>query len=53
MTKEEALEQLIELREVDEESAHIAADMILTDLLTSLGCEEVVAEFISMPKWYS
>jgi hypothetical protein len=36
----------------DTEAAHILADTILCELLTKLGCTNVVAEFQSLKKWY-
>lgn len=57
MTKEEALQQLKALDDGDEpwdrEGVHMDADNILCDLLMSLGCGEVAAQFLSMDLWYS
>lgn len=54
MTREEAI---IELRQCqsnfDTEAAHVDADGVLTDLLTSLGYQDVVAEWEKVDKWYA
>lgn len=54
--KEEAM---IKLREIinekndDPEDAHVAADAVLTDLLTKLGYQEVVDLYESIYKYYA
>lgn len=56
MTPELAIERLKECQKDDEkdrESAHLAADMILCDLLIHLGHEEVVMEWELVGKWYA
>ena len=54
MTKEEAVEMLRKLRTNDDtEMAHIHADSVLCDLLTSLGYKEVVDEYEEISKWYA
>lgn len=54
MTKEEAVEMLRKLQTNDDsEMAHIHADNVLCDLLTSLGYKEVVDEYGEIGKWYA
>lgn len=55
MTREEAIKELkIASEEADDkEAAHIFADEILCELLTSLGYEDVVKEWKKVGKWYS
>jgi len=53
ITKEQAITKLRECQRIgDEEEAHGDADGVLCDLLTSLGYEEVVAEWLKVRKWY-
>ena len=37
----------------DTESAHVAADELLCDLLSSLWYVELVAAYRRVPKWYA
>ena len=37
----------------DNESEHINADALLCELLTELGCKDVVKEFKKIGKWYA
>lgn len=63
MTKQEAIVQLQNLVaaqagsaytcHIDTEAVHLQADGILCDLLESMGCQEVVALFDQLNKWYS
>jgi hypothetical protein len=56
MTREEALERLSEVSEKlgdDPEAAHSQADMILCELLRSLGYGDVVDAWDDMEKWYA
>lgn len=56
MTREKALEELKEAQELAEDynivSAHTLADMVLCDLLISLGYGDVVEEYYKVDKWY-
>ena len=56
MTKEEALEKLAEFKKESEvymEEAHIHADEVLCQFLTSLGYGDVAQAFDEFPKWYA
>ncbi len=54
MNKEQAIEALKELQtNGDAEIAHGEADRILCELLTTLGCREVVDEWEKVDKWYA
>lgn len=48
-----ALSDALELGKVDPEIAHVNADKVLCELLTSLGFSDVVEEFKKVPKWYA
>jgi hypothetical protein len=48
-----ALSDALELGKGDPEIAHVNADEILCELLTSLGFSDVVEEFKKVPKWYA
>ena len=48
-----ALSDALELGKGDPEIAHVNADKILCELLTSLGFSDVVEEFKKVPKWYA
>jgi len=37
----------------DKEEAHREADKVLCDLLTTLGYEDIVAEYQKIGKWYA
>jgi hypothetical protein len=37
----------------DFESSHEEADNIICELLAKLGYEDIVAEWLKVPKWYS
>lgn len=54
--EEEALLKMKETREKynnDTENMHNIYDLILCELLYKLGYENVVKEFINIPKWYA
>lgn len=54
MTREEAVSTLRYMRENgDTEMAHMEADRILCELLSSLGYEDVVEEWSKIHKWYA
>lgn len=54
MTREEAIMKLRQCQSnFDTEIAHIDADGVLTDLLTALGYQDVVAEWERIDKWYA
>ena len=54
MTREEALETLKKLkREDDIEMAHMEADIVLCQLLFTLGYSDVVTEYHRITKWYA
>ena len=54
MTREEAIMELRQCQSnSDIEIAHIHADGVLTDLLTALGYQDVVAEWEKIDKWYA
>lgn len=54
MTREEAIMELQKCRSrQDIEAAHIEADGVLTELLTDLGYEDVVEEWLKIDKWYA
>lgn len=56
MTTDEAkakLQDIIDNNGGDLEAAHLEADDIITDLLFSLGYEDVVALWLKVPKWYA
>jgi len=48
-----ALSDALELGKGDPEIAHVNADEVLCELLTSLGFTDVVKEFKKVPKWYA
>lgn len=48
-----ALLDLERLQDGDPEDAHKEADSILTDLLLSMGLEEIVEAYNDIPKWYA
>ena len=54
MTREEALAQLAECQaNGDTEVAHPEADSVLCKLLTTLGYDDVVAEYDKVDKWFA
>jgi len=54
MTREEAIIKLRQCQSnFDIEAAHVDADGVLTDLLTELGYQDVVAEWEKIDKWYA
>lgn len=56
MTPEEfadAMRELVRKYSDDEEMFHIAADYLVSALLTALGYEEGIEIFADQPKWYS
>jgi hypothetical protein len=54
MTKEQAISKLKDIQKSgDQEGAHIDADDVLCRLLKELGCEDVVAEYEKISKWYA
>jgi len=54
MTKEEAIETLKTLaKDDDTEVAHKEADVVLCQLLFTLGYGDVVAEYHRVYKWYA
>lgn len=59
MTEERRAELRERLRELqnddewDKGVAHGEADEVLCEVLTELGCEDIVAEWRRVPKWYS
>jgi hypothetical protein len=54
MTREKAIARLKEQQnDGDIEAAHGNADNILCDFLRSLGYEDVVKEYLEVPKWYA
>ena len=55
MTREEAIEELEVIDKVDDdrEVAHIDADGVLCELLTSLGYKDVVTAYHNISKWYA
>lgn len=54
MDKEQAISRLKEQQENgDIEIAHANADMILCELLTSLGFSDVVSEYKKIDKWFA
>jgi len=54
MDREEAIALLKEQQgSFDNEKEHKVADKVLCDLLVSLGCADVVAEWDNVAKWYS
>jgi hypothetical protein len=54
MTREEALEELAELRQSsDTEAAHVDADAVLCQLLSQLGYADVVTAYHEIRKWYA
>jgi len=54
MTKQEAIARLRQCKNnADIEFAHMEADQILCDLLTTLGYGDVVEEFEKLDKWYA
>ena len=54
MTREEAIMTLRQCQSnSDIELAHVDADGVLTDLLNTLGYQDVVAEWEKIDKWYA
>lgn len=56
MNKEQAIAKLKEIQNCDDgdrESWHRDADIVLCELLTSLGYEDVVTEWYKVLKWYA
>ncbi len=54
MNRERALEKLRAIAlDDDTEGAHVDADGVLCDLLSHLGCADVVAEYQKIGKWYA
>ena len=54
MTREQAIMELRQCQSYsDTEAAHVYADGVLTDLLTALGYQDVVAEWKKIDKWYA
>ena len=58
MTKDEALARLRDLGKdgslsEDPEADHMAADLVLCELLRSMGCGDVADEVGKVDKWYS
>ena len=54
MTKGEAIAELISVQSHgDVEMAHIRADQILSELLESMGCADVVEQYDLIRKWYA
>jgi hypothetical protein len=53
MSREEALERLNECQSFDVERAHSEADIVLCELLESLGYKDVVTAWGDVPKWYA
>ena len=51
--REIAIIKLNKLHTHDLEADHIEADVILCDLLTSLGCDDVVVAYEKIDKWYA
>jgi hypothetical protein len=51
MSSDEAVEALSELRKQEPEDARREAARILCDLLCSMGCDDVVAEFEMVTGW--
>ncbi len=53
MTREEAIAALEDANKYDTEAAHVRADIVLCDLLESLGYEDVVKAWDRVSKWYA
>lgn len=54
MTREEAIIKLKKLQDsCDIEVAHLSADNVLSELLKTLGYEDVVKEYYKVDKWYA
>jgi hypothetical protein len=54
MTREMAIARLkAEQDNGDREAAHWNADDVLTELLSALGYDDVVAEWAKVDKWYA
>ena len=54
VTKEDALIELRALQKSgDTEAAHEEADAIITDFLIELGHDNIVVEWMKVPKWYA
>ena len=54
MTEKEAVKMLRALSKSDDtEAAHWSADVVLCDLLKSLGCVKAVKAFGAIGKWYA
>ena len=56
MTREEAVKQLkaaAKESDHDQESGHIAADLVLAEFLFDLGYGDVIVEFNRVAKWYA
>lgn len=52
-TKRTYLAALVALKCTDPETAHMAADAILCDLLSDLGYDDIVEAFKAVSKWYA
>jgi hypothetical protein len=50
ITREQALEKLRELRNLDAETGHMEADDVLLNLI---GDDEIAKAFRTLPKWYA
>ena len=53
MTREQAIERLTKAKALDTEAAHYEADMVLCQLLISLGYQDVVDEYAEINKRYA
>lgn len=54
MDRQQAIDRLKEQQgSGDIEAAHIIADEIICQLLTSLGYEDVIAEYNKIDMWYA
>lgn len=54
MTREQAITELNELaKSGNTEGVHVAADIVLCQLLTALGYNDVVEAYDKIEKWYS
>ncbi len=54
MNKQEAIDRLKKLQDNwNQEFSHVAADKVLCELLTTLGYEDVVKEYIKINNWYA
>ena len=53
MTKEQALEELAQCLEMDEEGGHSWGDHILCEFLKAQGHSDLVEAWEKIDKWYS